>query len=354
MQMRVFLVFRIALCLEVASIFSTSELEKISTKFNDSFDSLFSQFIIQHKKLYSSPFESQYRKQIFAENIKHLLTNELDQETQLGINKFTDLTFEEFSEKYLLQQEPTLFKPSSDSSSDSSQTPQPSLLPPKRNRFLQYSSTPPRISWKQFSPPIPDQRDCAACWAFAASSAVHVAASQSNGNFPVLSTQEILDCYSNRIGCVGGNPLRAIDYFIRRGARADKEYPFEERVSNCRRGRARIFRPRARFRVVRPNAYAVVEALAEGPVTILHVANRDLKDYVRGILRPKNCGGKLNHSATIVGYDLTARVPYFEFINAWGADFGENGFYRMAIGPFNSKGYCRIFDHEYAAVVIPT
>ena len=45
-----------------------------------------------------------------------------------------------------------------------------------------------------------------------------------------------------------------------------------------------------------------------------------------------------------MGFDLDAEIPYIELRNAWGKDWGENGYYRIALGEFNknNKGTCML------------
>lgn len=40
----------------------------------------------------------------------------------------------------------------------------------------------------------------------------------------------------------------------------------------------------------------------------------------------------LNHAVELVGYDLTADVPYYIAKNSWGKSFGINGYIHLAVG----------------------
>lgn len=40
----------------------------------------------------------------------------------------------------------------------------------------------------------------------------------------------------------------------------------------------------------------------------------------------------LNHAVQIIGYDLTAEVPYYIAKNSWGSEFGNAGYLMLAIG----------------------
>lgn len=62
------------------------------------------------------------------------------------------------------------------------------------------------------------------------------------------------------------------------------------------------------------------------------------KFYESGIYDGDECNWQkpVNHSALLVGYNLNAEVPYFILRNSWGKEWGENGYYRMAIGEISN------------------
>lgn len=92
--------------------------------------------------------------------------------------------------------------------------------------------------------------------------------------------------------------------------------------------------------------------MQKGPVVIAHHVGKLFKNYKRGIFNDTKCDGKLNHSALAVGYNLKANPPYIVVKNAWGKRFGENGYYRIALGNVtrNSKGICKMFSHPFNVV----
>lgn len=58
------------------------------------------------------------------------------------------------------------------------------------------------------------------------------------------------------------------------------------------------------------------------------------KFYQSGIYDGKDCDPQkpINHSALAIGYNLSHELPYLVLRNSWGKEWGEKGFYRMAIG----------------------
>lgn len=101
------------------------------------------------------------------------------------------------------------------------------------------------------------------------------------------------------------------------------------------------------------NLFSLLLAISISPIAITHHAPPDFKFYTSGIYTPELCKSTIpNHAATAVGYDLTGPIPYLIIKNAWDRDWGENGYYRFAIGDLvdSSKGNCLIAATPYNAI----
>ena len=89
----------------------------------------------------------------------------------------------------------------------------------------------------------------------------------------------------------------------------------------------------------------LISELANGPVVVAHYVPDQLKFYKSGVFDGEGCSGSklANHSVLVVGYDLDAPVPYFLLKNSWGAKWGDDGYYKIAIGDLkNRSGLCLI------------
>lgn len=345
------------------------------------------------------------RKKNFKKNlIKTNLQNKETFKFKMDINKFSDLSWKQFSDFYLMKfniisdlenlkkkhpekikfvkdmpnvKIPTITKPQNHHKNRHHHK-----NPKKHNfRFLQdyyfsyynpyysnyydqYSSQKVRIdpildsykkhiTWKTHSSPIKNQKRCAACYAFAALSALELINSQNSFNTNPLSEQEIIDCDRVNKGCIGGSPHRVFDYINQNGISYTKNYPYVayEQDTCLRKNSDGKYRKYLDYYFIRDPVELVI-ALNKGPSILLFHANDSFKKYSSGIFNDKNCSGNLNHAVVAVGYDLRGEVPYVICKNGWGENWGEEGYFRIALGDVvrGGRGICEMFSH-YASVV---
>jgi hypothetical protein len=207
-------------------------------------------------------------------------------------------------------------------------------------------------TWQYESSPVKNQKKCAACYAFAALAAVELFA-QRNGFYINLSEQEIIDCNTENNGCIGGSPFKVFDYITNHGISLSSEYPYEAILSSCQVKKAnKRFQASIHYYFI-TNPVELIIALNKGPAVMLHHVNQNFKSYTGGIFNDENCSGLINHASLAVGYDLTGPIPYILCKNGWGPGWGENGYYKIALGEVtrNGKGFCNMFSHE--ANVVP-
>ena len=332
----------------------------------------FSNFTQQFNKYYFIKAERSARKAIFRQNIADVVDINQDNSTSFmaSVNKFSDLSWDEFEKTYLMQSNvtdqfkkyktdhPNEFqafnkavrsrnsKSASKSSSSASST----------KRLLGSTSDASRaaalvrnIDWSMYAQPVQDEASCAACYAFAAVGTFEILYGMTYGSPVKLSEQEIVDCSLKNQGCVGGYPYLVFKYINSVGLSTEEYYPFTGTNKTCTASTSR------KTRVVAPVKYAFttsildfLEALQYGPAVGIHVATKSFKQYSSGVYDDTTCTGKLNHSAVAVGYDLDAPVPYIRFKNAWGPAWGEDGYYNLSIGSLTStnQGTCLLASHK--------
>lgn len=291
---------------------------------------------------------------------------------KLGINKFSHLSWEEFSDKYLMK-EGHQFLDSSKIEEEMAKNPKVTYftargmtptfvtefthvgrrlqtVSPFNTKLTPVLSVPSWVNWRRYATPIKDQGRCSSCYAFAGVGTYEVLISLKYNRIFSLSEQEIMDCSPYANGCIGGNPADVFLYASSNGLAQSDQYPYMQKVGVCRKfsNDEKVFSS-LKYRYLNPDVYTILTAISEGPIVLIHTANKNFKNYQSGVFDDPGCTGELNHSATAIGYDLTAAIPYFYMKNGWGTDWGENGFYKLAIGPLSNlnKGTCKSLSHNY-------
>lgn len=128
----------------------------------------------------------------------------------MKMNKFGDLTSEEFASKHLntIQNNSLKFE------------------------AYNYSTTdlPSSVNWtsKGAVTPVKDQGDCGSCWAFSTTGALEGATFVEGLGLKTLSESQLVDCssrYGNN-GCGGGSMSEAMWYVRRFGLSSEATYPY--------------------------------------------------------------------------------------------------------------------------------
>lgn len=100
------------------------------------------------------------------------------------------------------------------------------------------------------------------------------------------------------------------------------------------------------YSMIPGNILAVLQALENGPIIVAMYVSQEFKFYSSGTFNGDGCkpDSTPNHAITALGYDLNANPPYIVFKNSWGADWGDKGYFKVAIGQISatSKGICLI------------
>lgn len=315
---------------------------------------VFKEYIKEYNKQYTGPVEEGYRYRVFSANI-----GEINREQrrgvsyEIGINNFTDWTWREFESRYLgvsgdagrsLQQD-IKWEFSDDFSSSFFKSIPKNLLTPQRpdpSTFLR------RVSHRNSTTSVKDQKSCSACYAFAAITCLESLFNLTEGDS--LSAQQLLDCSPSDDGCKGGSPLSSLRYIRSSGLSAARDYPYKAQRSACQAPPTppKIAKNSFRISSVPASILSILRALHSGPVAVTHVATARLKAYKGGVFADSDCSAPINHSTALVGFDLDSPVPFLEAKNAWGSNWGEQGFYRIPIGELSdrNRGFCRMMEGD--------
>jgi len=199
---------------------------------------------------------------------------------------------------------------------------------------------------------IKNQGSCGSCWAFAAGAALEGAYHIKYNVLKIFSEQQSLDCDTTSHGCGGGWSDSAFNTAKRLGGlQLQADYPYEGRQGACRFNVAKSAASIGGTVVPGTKDEAVIRdfLIAKGPLAVYLNAN-PLGAYRSGIidLSLTDCNPSgMNHAVTIVGYGVENGKDFWSVKNSWGANWGEQGYFRIARG----KGTCGIGNWVYAPII---
>ncbi|KAI9198155.1 hypothetical protein LWI28_011126 [Acer negundo] len=279
--------------------------------------------------------EKEKRQEIFKKNTEYIKEFNMDRDSdrpyKLKVNKFADLTKEEFH---------------------ASHTGDRRLSIPRSVSYDKYQNLPDSIDWRNKGAvtPIKTQgKYCGSCWAFSAVAAMEGFIKISTGKLISLSVQELIDCDkggANR-GCNGGYSDHAFRFIIHnKGLTNESNYPYNGTDGTCNKKKAASHAAKISCfkQVPVNNEAALLKAVAQQPVSVVIDASCSEFKYYRSGVFTGNCGTKLLHAVTVVGYGTENGngTRYWIVKNSWGTGWGENGYMRIQRDVNAPEGLCGI------------
>lgn len=290
----------------------------------------------KYGRLYGSPSETQYRKEVFAKNFELVESvNNQKLKYKLALNQMADMTDEEFKVRYLglgpineaaalhtsrrLLEEAGIINWATDDDFD----------------FLNY--VPFQKDWTEGSalnPPI-HQRGCGACYAFAAAAALEHAYFLKTGQLLKFSEQELIDCSKGRgnTGCRGGWTHQAFDYVLQFGGiQRSLTYPYlGAEQQYCRQSDTlKVKDVISGYKRIPPNKPNMLKRALHKSVVTAAVDGSFLKFYASGVYENQSCGTIIDHAIVIVGYGMeNDGTKFWKIRNSWGADWGQKGYFKL-------------------------
>ncbi|KAF4744354.1 hypothetical protein FOZ62_024969 [Perkinsus olseni] len=178
----------------------------------------------KHGKRYQDEAEERKRAKIFQSNLEYIeKVNAQNLSYTLGVNQYSDLTFEEFAAQMLHPIEVD----------DNLQ---------ERLRAEVGSgrvAAPTSVDWrgKGVLNPIKDQGQCGSCWAFSANGALEAQYAIATRKLLSFSEKQLNDCsssYGNK-GCYRGGLMEyAYEYIRDKGIDLESTYPYKDRDDACK------------------------------------------------------------------------------------------------------------------------
>ena len=299
----------------------------------------FEEFTKKYNKEYNSTEEYQKRYNIFKSNLQEMKrsTFKTNKNLKFGLNKFADLTKEEFASKYLT------FDPESY---------RDLITIDPEDLGLDEVEAPESWDWTEqgIVTTVKHQLECGACWSFATSAAIESQFMMTYKINTSLSEQQLIDCDKSNNECEGGNMKKAFIYLQSHGLMSSEDYPFEGSLGECRYNESKTLVKVKNWAFVPKDEELMKKALYKyGPLAGA-LNGWMLEFYEGGIFEPWFdflCPSAVNHAVVIVGYgvDEETGTEFWKIKNSWSADWGENGYFKLKRG----AGTCGI--DQYTLVV---
>lgn len=230
----------------------------------------------------------------------------------LGINDFSDLSYEEFKDKYL--------SPSDETQSFTNYV--------EKEGDINY----PTIDHTQYMTPVREQKNCGSCWAFATLATIEANYFKNFGPYKFyLSPQDLINCVGTTTpeqGCKGRTPAVAFNWIKRNGVTFDDRAKYVSGET----GLAEPCREMKRVNMTSTTEGCINDCsrddfymyLARGPIYSQIAADEEFKSYKRGVFT-KLCTKNVNHAVVIFAHKnglLTGK-------NSWGTSWGLKGFFEI-------------------------
>jgi len=315
----------VSLLIAAVSAVPVLQLRKLSTEE----DSLFQKFKTQFGKVYFDEHDEMYRRQVFIANLQYIREHNAGEQTYtLAMNKFGDLTFEEFHTKF------TGFLGLRNRFARSQNVADLSTVAPLAD-----------VDWstKGAVTPIKNQGQCGSCWSFSATGSVEGAWFIAKGQLISLSEQQLMDCSKSEgnNSCEGGLMDYAFEYIIKnKGICTEASYPYKAVDESCKACTNVV--TISSYKDVAESENALLAAVTQQPVSVAIEADQSaFQFYSSGVLTGK-CGTNLDHGVLAVGYGTLSGTDYWKVKNSWGADWGMSGYVLIQRGKAQKGGQCGI------------
>jgi len=245
------------------------------------------------------------------------------------MNKFGDMTFEEFHTKF------TGFLG-------------------LRNRFARSQNVADlssvvaadSVDWttKGAVTAVKDQGQCGSCWAFSTTGSTEGAWFLSKGQLISLSEQQLMDCSKSEgnMSCNGGLMDYAFEYIIKnKGICTEASYPYTAKDGTSCKSCTNVVTISS-YKDVAQTEAALQAAVTQQPVSVAIEADQAaFQFYTSGVLTGK-CGTNLDHGVLAVGYGTLSGTDYWKVKNSWGGSWGMSGYILIQRGKSQSGGQCGI------------
>lgn len=288
------------------------------------------------KKEYLGASEHDYRLGIFNTNYQLIKESNAKPEHtfELGLNKFADMSAEEFQKVYLgyLQDDSREYD--------------------NGDKTI-LENVPESIDWNDDShravTDVKDQGQCGSCWAFSTIGSLEGLHRLTQTTLQTFSEQQLVDCARGSIwplempnnGCNGGNMAGAMQYTAHKGNMLQCAYNYTAKQGSCQYNEKQAVKINSSYKHIFFGCNSCLKsAVSQQPVSV-GVDGSAIQHYKSGIFNG-SCTIMVNHGVLAVGYDTENGQKYWKIKNSWGKAWGESGFYRLPRTDSLGFGACGI------------
>lgn len=297
---------------------------------------LFEQWREKHKKFYNNLEEKERRFENFRNNLVYIVERNEKAGPKghiVGLNKFADLSNEEFRMAYLSKTKPMEKKKRASRS----------------NRNILSCEAPSSLDWRKKGvvTGVKNQGSCGSCWSFSSTGAMEGINAITTGDLISLSEQELVDCDSTNEGCEGGYMDYAFEWVIQNGGiDTESNYPYTGQDGTCNSTKEET-------KIVTIDGYedvaesdsALLCAVVQQPISVgIDGSAIDFQLYTGGIYDGA-CSSNPNdidHAVLIVGYASKGEEDYWIVKNSWGTSWGVDGYIYIRRNTDLEYGVCAI------------
>jgi cathepsin L len=292
-----------------------------------------------HNKVYSNE-EFHQRWQIWRNNFKFVEEfNKKGLSFTVGMNKFADLTVDEFN---------THFKGLK----------KVSITVPENPEAMSTATLPASVDWRTRGvvTGIKNQGQCGSCWAFSTTGSLEGAHALNTGQLVSLSEQNLVDCSQaeGNNGCDGGLMDDGFQYVINnKGIDTEASYPYTAEDGTCQYNPANCGSLLVAFQDVQSGSESALQTASAtiGPVSVaIDASHSSFQMYSSGVYYEPDCSAtQLDHGVLVVGYGTSAGSDYWIVKNSWGTDWGMNGYIWMSRNRNNNCGIATMASYPLSA-----
>ena len=296
----------------------------------------FQEFLSKYGKSYDSLQEYLARFKVFRQNLRRMEdranSNAMYEE---GVTKFSDLTPNEFRRTYLNLDVNIL-----------------NTLHFEEAEPVLHFGAEDNFDWLDALNPVKNQGNCGSCWAFSTVANLEGLYYIKYGQHKRFSEQMLVDCDTSDSACNGGLMEYTFEWIKNNGGlMLEDDYAYTGTKGTCKSSSSKYAVKVTGYKKLSSDDETdILNYLVEtGPLAI--AVNADpLQYYSSGIASysKSTCDPSgINHAVNLVGYGVENGTKYWLVRNSWGADWGEDGYFRMLRG----SGTCGINTYITSATI---